>query len=110
MRTRKTMLAVALLAFASAAAADYDGGFAAKYFAYKPTTATAGSQVQGSLPQAGNVSGDGLFVYSGSDRGWVPASHTYVFVAGKLEHAPNCLAYDMPNAVKGTVNPTAEHA
>jgi len=109
MRTRKTMLAVALMAVASAAAADYDGG-AAKYFAAKPTVATAGSQVQASIPQTGAVTSDGLFVYSGSDKGWVAASHSYVFVAGKLAHAPNCLAYNAPNAIKGPVNPTAEHA
>ncbi len=109
MRTRKTMLAVALMAVASAAAADYDGG-AAKYFAYQPTVASAGGQAQASIPQAGAITSDGLFVYSGSDKGWVAASHSYVFVAGNLAHAPNCLAYNAPNAIKGPVNPTAEHA
>jgi len=110
MRTRKTMLAVALMAVASAAAADYDGG-AARYFAYTPTIATAAGQASiGLLPQAGAVTSDGLFVYSGSDKGWVAASHSYVFVAGNLAHAPNCLAYNAPNAIKGPVNPTAEHA
>ena len=109
MRTQKTMLAVALMAIATAAAADYDGS-AAKYFAYAPTVAAAGAQAKVAVPQRGEVTDNGLSVYSGSDRGWVAAAHSYVFVAGKLEHAPNCLAYNAPNALKGPVNPKAEHA
>lgn len=102
MNTPRMALMLAVLAASSAASAqsvnpdkDY-----ATFFAYNPTTSVA---TRGTLPQAGDVSNDGLYVYSATDRGWVHRNHSYVLVAGKWEHSANCLAYNSPNPVSKVV-------
>jgi hypothetical protein len=70
-------------------------------FAYKPT-ATAVQQAA-VLPQAGDVSSDGRFVYSGSDRGWVRRAHSFVLVGGSFAHTPDCAPYEDARAIETSV-------
>lgn len=103
MKIRTTILAAALVAVASAASAanlNNPDNDSAAYFA-KSTIAATGSPQRGVFQQKGDISSDGQYVYSGTDRGWVLRSHSYVFAAGKWDHAPDCLAYNEPKASKG---------
>lgn len=109
MKTRKTTLMLALAAAASAVSfaasavilnPDNDSG---TYFEYRPNAVTAAVKPQAALPRVGEVSTDGLTVYSGSDRGWVGRTHTFEFVAGGFVHASNCLAYNAPTPIAAIV-------
>ena len=96
-RTPILMMAVAAIAAASFAASaqvrNPDNDWAT-FLTYKATAAPLAAKAEGALPRAGDVSPDGYYVYSGSDRGWVHRAHSYVVAAGKLEHAATCLAYN----------------
>jgi hypothetical protein len=108
MKTRKTLLTLALTAAVSAMSfaasavivnPDNDSG---TYFAYK-AGASAAVKTQAALPRVGDVSSDGLTMWSGSDRGWVARTHNFEFVAGGLAHASNCLPYNAPKPIAAIV-------
>ena len=106
MTTRKTLLAFAIIAavsafpFAASAATVNPEKDSAALFPFNVTPATAAadraptSRVVGSVPARGEVSSDGSEVYSGSDSGWVPRSHSYAIAAGGFVHAADCPRYD----------------
>jgi len=107
MKTRKSVLMLALTATAfgaslaaSAAIVNPDNDSAA-FFANRAAAATA--SVQPALLRAGDVSTDGLYVYSASDRGWEQRAHSFVFVAGELVHTTDCVPYNNPKPAVATV-------
>jgi hypothetical protein len=108
MKTRNTLLTLATLAAASALP------FTASAQAYNPDNDSvaffrnqpSGSPVSGvtvALPEAGEQSRDGLYVYSGTDRGWVNRQHSFVVRGGQLTHTADCLPYNLPTPVAAYV-------
>lgn len=92
---------VALFGITTAAQAqivnpDNDSG---AYF--RNVQATATPTVAARLPQVGEISADGLQVYSGGDRGWVNRTHSYMLEEGHVVHAQNCLPYNAPKVAAG---------
>ncbi len=70
------------------------------YFASIKVSAAAAAPAA-RLPQVGEISADGLQVYSGGDRGWVNRTHSYVLEDGHVVHAQNCLPYNAPKVATG---------
>lgn len=108
MTTRKTTPTIALIAVASAASFAVSAATLSpeKYsppFNADNTVLVAAIQAQPALPRAGEVSSDGLFVYSGNDRGWVARSHSYEIVAGQFVHTADCLPYNAPKPIAAVV-------
>ncbi|HEX9274788.1 MAG TPA: hypothetical protein VGA51_00100 [Casimicrobiaceae bacterium] len=108
MKTRKTILTLALAAAASAvsfaasaviANPDNDSG---TYFTYNAGIGSAAVKAA-TLPRAGDVSANGLYVYSGSDRGWEARAHAFEIVAGGFVHTADCLPYNAPKPVAALV-------
>lgn len=110
MTTRKTivtiatMWAAALSAAASAQVFNPDND-SATYFRYRPSAVSTAKQSSATLPSVGQQSADGLYVYSGSDRGWVNRQHAYTVQGGSLMHTSDCLPYNMPAPVAALVFP-----
>lgn len=109
MNTRKTIVTLTLAAAASAVSfaasaviinPDNDAG---TYFAYKAGAAPTVVKAQAAMPSVGNVSSDGLAVWSGSDRGWVARAHDFELVGGEFVHASNCLPYNAPKPIAAIV-------
>ena len=43
-----------------------------------------------------DIAVEGLYVYSGGERGWVERQHSYTLAGGVLAHTEDCLPYDLP--------------
>ena len=115
MKTRKTILALVL---ASSAAAISFGAAAAGLQGYGgsdrwnpdysagtlPNKSATAAQATGmAIPAYGSVSEDGRYVWKNPNKGWEARGHNYVFAAGKLDHAPDCLPYNMPKPIGAAV-------
>ena len=51
--------------------------------------------------KVGEVSEDGLYVLSGSDRGWVHQTHRYDIASGQVTHQTDSLLHNGPKPEKG---------
>lgn len=104
MKTRKIILtigavsAAALSAAASAQVFNPDND-SAMHFRYQPSAVSTARQYPATPPSVGQLSADGLYVYSGSDRGWVNRQHSYTLVGGTFAHTAECLPYNLPAPV-----------
>ncbi len=67
-------------------------------FRYQPQ-ATPTPKPEAATPVVGQVSADGLYVYSGSDRGLVNRQHSYTLRGGAFVHTGDCLPYNLPAPV-----------
>ncbi len=70
----------------------------ARFFTYRAQSAPV-AQSKAALPTVGQVSEGGLYVYSGSDRGWVNRGHAYTVQGGTFTHVSGCLPYNLPAPV-----------
>jgi hypothetical protein len=90
------------VSFAVSAGVPNPDNDSATYFA--SATATAAPTVRtvaAGLPSIGAISEDGLYMWKNPDKGWVARSHSFVLIAGGFEHAPDCLAYNLPKPAGG---------
>jgi len=106
MKTR-TILTLALassvaVSFAAAAAVPNPDNDSGTYFANKVASSSTAVRTTGaSLPAIGALSEDGLYVWKNPDKGWVARGHSFVLTASGFEHAPDCLAYNLPKPTGG---------
>lgn len=104
MNTRKYILTIVSAAAATAvslgavAQVPNPDNDSATFFKYV-VTSTASPGAAAAMPAVGELSRDGLYVYTGSDCGWENRSHSFVFSGGQLAHTADCLAYDTPKPV-----------
>lgn len=89
--------AVSVAASAGVPNPDNDSG---TYFTYKPATGAVNTIVERRALSQGEVSKDGLYVYT-INKGWVARSHSFVFANGGFEHSADCLAYNAPKPGPG---------
>jgi hypothetical protein len=106
MAARTTLLTLATLAaaisFGASAQVSNPDNDSARFFSYQPG-ATPAKQSTATPPSFGQISTDGLYVYSGSDRGWVNRQHSFTLQGGALMHTADCLPYNQPAPVAATV-------
>ena len=101
MNTRKYILTIvfgaltAALSMSASAQIFNPDNDSATFFKYNPQAPGATRAVE-RAPVTGSVSADGLYVYSGGERGWVNRQHSYRFVAGSVVHTEDCLPYSLP--------------
>lgn len=111
MKTLLTLMLATSVAVPVAATAgavrnpDNDSG---TYFDKVAAMSPAASRLSGSLPATGSISNDGLYVWKNPDKGWVALMHSYVYTAGRFEHAPDCLAYNLPKPAPGPAPPVGK--
>ena len=115
---KRNLIAIALFAafgFATSANAQIANpdNDSATFFKWNPATA---SDPKPAFDQAkrGEVSADGLYVYTGGNRGWTHRGHDYEWVAGGFAHTADCLPYNLPQPAKSasvavTSGPFVEH-
>ena len=97
--TLAASIAVSFPAAADVANPDNDSG---TYFANKVGAAAPVARGNAAgVPADGAVSGDGLYVWKNPDKGWGARGHSFVFTANGVEHAPDCLAYNLPKPTGG---------
>ena len=90
------------VSFAAAAGVPNPDNDSATYFANKLATASpAVRSATVGVPANGTISEDGLYVWKNADKGWVARGHSFVYAAGGFEHAPDCLAYNLPKPTSG---------
>jgi hypothetical protein len=106
--TLATIVAASFASLGTQAAIVNPDNDSATFFAYRPAVQSA--LAIASQPRAGDVSPDGLYVYSASDRGWVNRPHTFVVEAGGLAHAADCMPYNAPKPVAAIVPPSQSGA
>lgn len=95
----------AALPFGASAQVFNPDNDSARFFTYRVQSVPV-TQSKAALPSVGQVSEDGLYVYSGSDRGWVNRQHAYTVQGGTLTHVSGCLPYNLPAPVAALVLPT----
>jgi hypothetical protein len=105
-------LAAAVLSLGASAQVANPDNDSATFFKYTP--AAAAPAARSAAPAVGAISTDGLYVYSGGERGWVNRQHSFELAGGVLAHTSDCLAYDAPQPAKGGMvaverGPFAEH-
>lgn len=103
MKTRKIILTIAAVSAAVLSAAASAQIFNPEndstwVFRYQPQ-ATPAPKPEASLPIVGQMSADDLYVYSGSDRGWVNRQHSYTLLGGAFAHTADCLPHNLPAPV-----------
>ena len=83
---------------AQAQVANPDNDSAAFFAQRKSAPSTPAPARQ--APKVGDVSQDGLYVYSGTERGWVHQVHRYDIAGGKLAQHTDSLTHDSPKPAK----------
>jgi len=101
MKTRKIILATAAVSAAVLSAAASAQVFnpendSTTYFRYQPSAVSTARQTPATLPSVGQQTADGLYVYSGGERGWVNRPHSYTVQAGRIVHTADCLPHNLP--------------
>lgn len=115
MTTRNTLLALTVVAattaipFSVSAQIFNPDNESTTVFRYQPSS-TPAARVAATAPRVGEQSSSGLYVYSGSDRGWVNRVHAYAVQDGKLMHTANCLPYNLPAPLAAFVPPPQKGA
>ena len=90
------------VSFAAAAGVPNPDNDSGTYFANKlATTSPAARSANFGVPANGTISEDGLYVWKNPDKGWVARGHSFVYAGGGFEHAPDCLAYNLPRSTGG---------
>ena len=89
------------LSFAASAGVSNPDNDSAAYFANNSPTASSAVRTGEGLPPIGAISEDGLYVWKNPDKGWVARPHSFVLTAAGFEHAPDCLAYNLPKPAAG---------
>ncbi|MFO1305621.1 MAG: hypothetical protein U1F54_17980 [Burkholderiales bacterium] len=75
----------------------------AAFFAQQKSSPPTPKPIQ-QLPKIGEVSQDGLYVYSGNEHGWVHQVHRYGLAGGKATQHTDSLTHDSPKpATTGSV-------
>lgn len=104
-RNRLSTLAigVAAMALSAAASAQFTNpdNDSRAYFKYVARPAAA--PVVAVMPNVGDLSGDGFYIYKGSDQGWQVRGHTYELRGGQFVHTADCVAYGAPKATKSGI-------
>lgn len=92
------VLAAVGVTSAQAQVANPDNDSAA-FFAQRKGSPATPKPVQ-QAPKIGEVSQDGLYVYSGTERGWVHQVHRYDLAGGKAAQHTDSLTHDSPKPAK----------
>jgi hypothetical protein len=108
MKIRHTLLTLAAIAtasglsFSASAQVFNPDNDSAATFRYQPSTIPA-ARGAATMPKTGEQSQDGLYVYSGTDRGWVNRQHSYLVRSGQVTHTADCLPHNLPAPVAAYV-------
>jgi hypothetical protein len=87
--------------FGAAAGVTNPDNDSSAYFAKSATGSAAVRSSAAGLPVNGAISNDGLYVWKNPDKGWVARPHSLILTAAGFEHAPDCLAYNLPKPAGG---------